>query len=155
MKFYKIPLLVSFAIVLIAGVSSCKKITEDQLINGLWQVNKVTIDTSTSNYLNTLPHYGNSDDCCAYKLAFEKDNVVIAYYITYDSFTRYDIGTWEATAYKEVYISVDDFIDGTFKVAQPVSNIKRRILTSEDNHIKALEGTPLDTAKTVIDMLNI
>lgn len=155
MKFYKIPLFISFAVALIAGVSSCKKITEDQLINGLWQVNKVTIDTSTSNYLNTLPYYSNGDDCCEYKLAFEKDNVVIAYYITYDSFARYDIGTWEATAYKEVYINVDDFIDGTFKVAQPVSNVKRRILTSEENHIKAFDNTALDTALTTIEMQNI
>ncbi len=133
--------------------NSCKKITEDQLINGLWQVNKVLVDTSTNNFLNTLPFYPDGNDCCAYKLDFEKDNTVIAYYIAYNNFNRISAGNWQATGFNEVFIKVDSFIDGTFKITQPT--LKMRRLTSDENHLKVYDGTPLDTAKTVIEMEKI
>ena len=62
-------------------------------------------------------------------------------------------GNWEVTAYNELYVQVDSFMDGTFKITQP--GIKKRRLTSEENHIKAYDSTPLDTAKTVIDIVKI
>lgn len=143
-------LLTFIAATIVAGMGSCKKITQDQLINGLWEVTNVEIDTSTTNFLEThLPHYANGNNCCAYKLDFEKDNTVIAYYITNDSFNRYDLGYWEATAYKEVYIQVDSFLDGTFKITQPT--IKTRKLTSEENYIPALQ----DTLPTMFEMKKI
>ena len=137
------------------NITSCKKITQDQLINGLWRLNNVAIDTSTSNFLNTLPHYTDGNDCCAYKLDFEKDNTVIAYYINYNNFERIVAGHWQVTDYNEVFIQVDSFMDGTFKITQP--GIKKRKLTSNQNHIKAFDGTgsPIDTAKTVIDIEKI
>lgn len=151
------PLLLSLSVALVSVFyfSSCKKITQDQLINGLWQVNTVTIDTSSMNYLNTLVHYTDGNDCCTYKLDFEKDNTVIAYYITYNNFTKIVAGNWQVTAYNEVFVQVDSFMDGTFKTTNP--SPKHWKLTSDKNHIKLFDGTgsPLDTAATVIEMLKI
>lgn len=143
-------LLAFTAFIVVAGMGSCKKITQDQLINGLWEVTNVEIDTSTTNFLVThLPHYINGNNCCAYKLDFEKDNTVIAYYITNDSFNRYDLGYWEVTAYKEIYVQVDSFLDGTFQIAQPT--IKSRKLTSDENYVQALH----DTLPTMFEMKKI
>ncbi len=138
------------AFTMAVGFGSCKKITQDQLINGLWQVTNVQVDTSTANFLDThLPHFADGNNCCAYKLDFEKDNTVIAYYITNDSFNRYDLGFWEATAYKEIYVQVDSFLDGTFKITQP--SIKSRELNSDANYIPALG----DTLPTMFEMEKI
>lgn len=138
---------------LVFGVSSCKKITEDQLINGLWKVSNVAIDTSTTNYLNTLVHYTDGNNCCVYKLDFERDNTVIAYYIAYNNFEKIVAGNWKVTDYNEVYVNVDSFIDGTFKTTNP--SPRHWKLSSDANHIKSYDGTPLDTAKTVLDMQKI
>lgn len=153
MKTMRYFLFISTFVGITFSFNSCKKITEDQLINGLWQVENVSVNGSSTNYLETLPLYPDGNECCTYKLDFEKDNTVIAYYITYNNFNRISAGNWEATAYNEVYIQVDSFMDGTFKITQP--SIKKRVLTSDANHIKALDGTPTDTAETVIEMRKI
>jgi len=149
MKTMRYVLFISALVGITFSFNSCKKITEDQLINGLWQVENVSVNGSSDNYLETLPHFTDGNDCCAYKLDFEKDNTVIAYYITYNNFNRISAGNWEATAYNEVYIKVDSFMDGTFKITQP--SIKKRVLTSDENYIKALT----DTTETVIEMRKI
>ncbi len=150
----RVTLFLAIAVGFVLTFSSCKKITQDQLINGLWQVEKVKVSLDTvENYLTTLPQYREDDDCCSYKLDFEKDNTVIAYYIANGSFNRILAGNWQVTAYNEIYMQVDSFIDGVFKITQPA--IKRRVLTGERNHIKAYDGSPLDTVMTVIEMRKI
>lgn len=128
--------------------SSCKKITEDNLINGLWLLKEVNIDTSTVNYLTTLPHYSTGGDCCQYKMDFEKDGTMVTFYLTHDTLNAVQGGTWYVTQYKQVYIQVDNFIDGIFDIEQ--TTIKKRTLTSEQNHIEAFEvvNPLLDTAYT-------
>lgn len=148
----RIAFMSALALTVMLSFNSCKKITQDQLINGLWQVNKVTIDT-IDNYLTRLPSYNNGNDCCAYKLDFEKDNTVIAYYIANGNFNRIVAGNWEVTDYNEIYLQVDTFMDGIFKVSQP--SIKSRKLTGAENHVWAFDGTALDTAYTVIEMKKI
>src|SRR4051812_30071145 len=103
MKIYHSVFLLTLLSAITMSFNSCKKITQDQLINGLWRVNTVTIDTSSVNYLNTLQHYSEGNDCCTYKLDFEKDNTVIAYYITYNNFSKIVAGNWKVTNYNEVY----------------------------------------------------
>lgn len=152
-KLFRFASLISFLFFLAVAFNSCKKITANQLINGLWRVNAVYIDTSSVNYLNSLPNFTDGNDCCSYKLDFEKDNTVVAYYITYNNLHKISAGNWKVTDYNEVFVKVDSFMDGTFKITQP--NIKQRKLTSPNNHIKANDGTPLDTAKTVIWMEKI
>lgn len=132
----------------ICSFSSCKKITEDNLINGLWLLKEVNIDTSTVNYLTNLPHYSSGGDCCQYKMDFEKDGTMVTYYLTHDTLSAVQGGSWYVTQYKQVYIQVDNFIDGVFDIEQ--TTIKKRTLTSEQNHLQIYDGInpQLDTTYT-------
>lgn len=148
----RVTLLLAVVIGFVVTFSSCKKITEDQLINGLWQVTKINVEGDTiENLLTTLPFYNPNDENCSYKLDFEKDNTVIAYYIANGSFVTIHAGNWDVTAYNEIYVNVDSFIDGVFKIYQPPAS-KTRKLTGEENHIRYYDGTALDTALTTIEM---
>ncbi len=154
MNKFRLPLIASL-FSLCCFFSSCKKITEDNLINGLWLLNTVNIDTSTVNYLTAFPHYNTSVDCCQYKMDFEKDGTMLTFYLTHDTLHSVKGGTWYVTQYKQVYINVDDFIDGTFVIEQP--SIKKRILTCDKNHLKIYDGInpALDTTYTKLELTKI
>jgi hypothetical protein len=149
MKFLPLPVLFCLSAFVLFGFNSCKKITEDQIINGLWRVQTVNIGTPPSNYLLQLPHYADGNDCCFYKLDFERDGVVIAYYLTYDSLTSIEAGNWELNSGNEIVLKVGAFLDGTFDIEKPT--LKTWRLSSDENYVPAL----LDTAVTVMEMKKI
>ncbi|MDB5282600.1 MAG: hypothetical protein JWO06_1675 [Bacteroidota bacterium] len=140
---------------IVFSFNSCKKITTDQLVNGLWKLDEVYIDTTTSNYLNHLQNYSNGNNCCLYKIDFERDDRVVAYYLTYDTFTNVTAGIWNIPEYNKIYIKLDNFMDGTFDILKPTT--KKWDLTSGANHIKFLDGTnsPFDTTYTKLVMEKI
>ncbi len=148
----KIVKLLPAACLIVFAFSSCKKITEDQLIKGLWQVNTVKVDTISDNYLNRLPFYTDGNDCCVYKMDFEKDGTVITYYIAHNSLQYITAGSWELNSPKEIFIKVDNFIDGVFEIEKPT--LKHFILTSDENHVAAFDSIlpAIDTTYTKIDM---
>ena len=135
--------------------NSCKKITEDQLVNGTWQLNEVYVDTATSNYLNKLPNFAKGNNCCAYKMDFQKDDVVLTYYLTYDTFTYVIAGNWKVPTYNQITIKLDNFMDGTFDILKPSPGTWD--LTSSANHIKAFDGISpqFDTTYTKLVMTKI
>lgn len=137
------------------GFSSCKKITEDQVVNGLWVINWVQVGLSTDNYLNQLPHYSDGNDCCFYKLNFERDGVVLSYYIAHNNFVSVDAGNWSLNSGNEIVMKVGTFIDGTFDIEK--TSLKHWRLSSSANHIAAYDSInpQLDTAYTLIDMKKI
>ncbi|HWB61884.1 MAG TPA: hypothetical protein VG603_00130 [Chitinophagales bacterium] len=147
------PLLAIIGI--IAAASSCKKITESQLINGLWRINYVYIDSSTTNYISTFPGYSQGAGCCSYKMDFQDNGGCTAYYIVNDSVKYVAPGSWRLLTYSQVYMKVDNFIDGTFDITRPTG--KHWILNSDANHIKAYDNVnpQLDTTSTQIDMTKI
>jgi hypothetical protein len=155
MKLSRVIVLSCLLSVVLLGFNSCKKITQDQIINGLWSVQTVNVGSSTSNYLYQLPHYPDGNDCCFYKLDFERDGVVIAYYVTYDSLNTVQAGNWGLNSGSEIYLNVGDFLDGTFKIEKPT--LKHWKLSSPLNHIRAYDGIDpqLDTASITIEMKKI
>jgi hypothetical protein len=136
-------------------ISSCKKVTEDQLINGLWRIDEIYVDTISTNYLYNLPHYPEGNNCCAYKIDFERDGTVLAFYVTHDSINYVAPGIWYLPEYNKIYMKVDSFFDGTFDIAKPT--LKHFRLSSDANHIKAFDGVNpnMDTTSTKIDMVKI
>jgi hypothetical protein len=131
--------------------NSCKKTTESQLVNGLWQLNSVYIDTSTTNYLNKYPNFGGS--CCGYKLSFQQSDVLFGYYISNDSVKQLYTGTWTVNSYTQVYMKVDSFIDGTFTISRPT--LGHWELNSNKNHVAAFDNgvnQQFDTTYTKLDM---
>jgi hypothetical protein len=138
-------------IIIVALLNSCKKTTETQLVNGLWKLNSVNIDTSSANFLSSLPGFGNGHT--AYKLSFQESDVVFAYYVSNDSIIRYSVGTWTVPAYSQVYIKVDSFIDGTFNIDR--SSLYHWQLTSNYNHIASFDNgvnPQFDTTYTKLDI---
>lgn len=137
--------------------SSCKKTTEDQLINGLWRLEDVYLDTSTTNYLNKFPEFANGNNCCAYKMNFDESDVILAFYIANDTIKSLSYGTWNLVAYNQVYIKLDSFMDGTFNIAKP--SLKHWELTTSTNHVKAFDGmvppSPFDTCYTKVEMYKL
>jgi len=145
--------IVSLLSFILLTADSCKKTTESELVNGLWKLNSVIIDTSSSNYLNRFPNFAAGNNCCAYKLSFQESDILFGYYITNDSIIRLVTGTWNVTAYNQVYMKVDSFIDGTFNIARP--GINHWYLTTNYNHIAAFDhgvNPQFDTCYTKIDM---
>jgi len=149
-------LVISFLLlVLIFTLGACKKTTESELMNGLWQVNTVNLDTAGSNYLNTFPNFAGCANC-AYKLSFQEQDVVIGYYISNDSIKHISTGTWLVPDYTHVTIKVDNFIDGTFSITRPL--LSHWILTTSFNHVAAFDGgvnPQFDTCYTKIDMTKL
>jgi hypothetical protein len=155
MKFLRFIFVASATVAVIFSFNSCKKITEDQIINGLWRIETIHANGSTFNLLSELPHYPEGNDCCYYKLNFERDGIVIAYYLTYDTLNSVEAGNWELNSGNQISLKVGSFIDGTFKIEKPT--LKHWTLTSAFNHIRYYDLTNplLDTAVTNIDMKKI
>lgn len=140
-------------LLLLSSVTSCKKIQEDMLVNGLWKLNSITVNDTSSNILNTtLPLFSDGNNCCEYKLYFEKDGLVFAYYNTYDTSNTYAQGTWELEEYNKLYINLDKYFDGYFKVERKA--IKKYEFTSTSNHFRVFDNVnpDIDTAACVMLM---
>ena len=151
----KVVFIVSLTIILAFSVSSCKKTTQSELVNGLWEVTTVNLDTSSSNYLNKFPNFNGCGNC-AYKLSFQESDVVFSYYISNDSIVHLATGTWSVPSYSKVTIKVDDFIDGTFSITRPL--LTHFILTTNTNHVAEFDNgvnPQFDTCYAKIDMVKI
>lgn len=141
--------------VIAVGFNSCKKIQEYNLVNGLWRFNQVYIGGSTTNYLSGFPNYTNGNNCCAYKVDFQRDDIVFAYYLTNDTFSYVVGGSWHLNAYNEIQMHFDKYFDGTFIIKKTTE--KHYELNSDANHIKFYDGIDpvLDTTSTKIEMERI
>ena len=140
---------------IVFGFNSCKKITQDQIINGLWKVDGIYVGPNLDNYLNRLQHYTDGNNCCFYKLDFERDGVAFAYYLTYDSLNIVEPGSWYLNSGNEIYLKVGDYIDGTFEIAKPT--LKHWRLTSNSNYIAGYDtiNPQLDSVYTKVEMEKI
>lgn len=139
--------------VVLFTVASCKKIQEDMLVNGLWRMDKVVVNDTSSNIMNyTLQHFSNGNGCCEYKMYFEPDGVVFAYYNTYDTSNTFAQGTWELEEYNKLYINMDKYFDGYFKVVRKAA--KKYEFSSEANHFRVFDGvrSDIDTAACIMTM---
>ena len=155
MKSMKYLLVMGVIMAVLCGTNSCKKIQQDEFISGLWKLDAIYVDSSSTNFMNNLQNYTNGNNCCIYKMDFQRDDVVFGYYQTYDTFTAVSVGTWELTKYNEIFMRFDRYFDGTFKIEKTTN--KHYILTSEANHIRFYDGINdvLDTAFTKIEITRL
>lgn len=110
------------------------------IIKGLWRLDGFYIDTGTTNIMNsTLQYYDQGNNCCQYKMDFQDNNIVFGYYLTYDTFNYVKIGKWELRKYNELYVQLDEYVDGVFTIKKEAT--KKYKMTSDENYIKAF--TPL------------
>ncbi len=135
---------------------SCKKTTENQLINGLWSLKDVYLDTMTTNYLNNFYMFTYGHDCCFYKMDFNDNGELDGFYVTNDSINYVAVGHWSLLEYNRVYMDVDKFIDGNFTIKK--NTLTQWELTSDTNHIKLYDNgvnPQFDTAYTKLELYSI
>lgn len=156
MNRYKVLPSALVLLTLTALLPSCKKIQEDMLINGTWQLNAFYIDSSANNPSTfnamdlILPYYNQGGDCCRYVVDFADNDSVYAYYITYDTFNYIKSGSWELLEYNKIYVNLDEYVDGVFGIKK--ESPRHFILTSEANHIRYFDNISpaMDTSRVRI-----
>lgn len=145
---------------LLLTFSACRKIQEDNLIKGLWQVESISIDTLTmlnrnsvfvrnlidtanknnGNYLNAfLDGYSANASNAYYRLDYQRDGIVFAYYSIGDSNVYTTIGKWELPKANLLIQKVDRFLNGDFTVKQ--LNTTNYSYKSKNNYIRFLDDT--------------
>jgi hypothetical protein len=152
---FKPAVCISICVIVIGYFNSCKKITEDQLINGLWNLEEVYIDTSTSNYLATLPEFGSSAKCCFYKMYFQDNGTLLTYYVVHDSVKSINNGSWVLPDYNKVTMQFDIFVNGTFVINKP--SLSHWELITTGNRAPVIDNLhlPGDSAYTKLEMYKI
>ena len=152
MEFFKNCFLISGVCVVLV-FSSCKKIQNDNLINGVWTLNSVLLDSSLQNYLNyALPQFANGNNCCHYEIDFEKNDKAFGYYLTNDS-SYLVLGMWNLPEYNKIYIHLDNFIDGTFDIDK--KTMHHFVMSTDANRVKQYAvnyPSSGDTVKCVLDL---
>ncbi|MFN8288329.1 MAG: hypothetical protein U0V74_16350 [Chitinophagales bacterium] len=148
---------VILVIVIASGVSSCKKIREDVFIKGLWKMNGLYIDTIVTNQMNNLPHFTDGNDCCEYRLDFQDNDLLLAYYFTYDTLesNSFATGTWKLVNYNTIYLKLGEYIDGEFKIYKPSRTTFE--FKSNANHVAAFDliNPDLDTTTAIVEIEKI
>ncbi len=161
-----------FAVVLVLlSVHSCRKIREDNLVKGLWQLQAFKIDTLTLNNRNSsavrsfidtatanggdflhalLPGYSANKAEAYYRIKFERDDISFSYYNIGDSNIYTTLGRWDLPKAKLLYQKSDNFIDGFFDVINK-GNANEYEFVSELNYIRLLD----DTVKTTIKIKRV
>jgi len=134
----------SILVLFVAGMAlaSCKKVQQDMIVKGVWELKAFYPDTATTNLMNSiLPYYSNGGGCCRYKIDFQSDDIVFGYYITYDTFNYVKIGKWQLRKFNKIYVQLDNYVDGEFEIKK--SGRKEYTMTSEANYIRAFSPFPL------------
>jgi hypothetical protein len=156
----------SLLIVSVFSILSCRKIREDNLVKGLWQVQSIKIDTATINNRNSplvrafidtatanggdflhslLPNYTANKANAYYRIKFDREDISFSYYNINEANVYTVLGRWDLPESEEIYLNSDNFLDGTFEIVQK-GNVDNYEFTSDLNYIKTMN----DTVSTVV-----
>lgn len=159
--------LIALIVVVIATTASCRKIIENNLVKGLWEIESIAIDTTTLNNRNTpyvralinkananngnylhafLEGYTENQNKAYYRIKYERDGIVFTYYNIGDSNVYTTIGKWELIKADEIHQKVDRFWEGVFDLKK--DGTTNYIYKSGMNYIKFLNDTVSITVKT-------
>ena len=135
---YAVPaVLLVVALITWAG---CKKIEEKVLLKGVFQLNSFYLEGSEDNFMRVaLDGYDEPEGCCTYLIDFQDDGDAFGFYYRNDTLDYVVRGEWELKAYHELYINLDDYVNGTFDVDR--QGKKKFQLTTNENTI-ILGGIP-------------
>lgn len=152
---------ISIAIALIVTTTfSCRKIREDNLVKGLWQIQSLKIDTNSINnrsnaavralidtaYANggnfmhsLLPNYTANKPNAYYRIKYDRDDIVFSYYNINETNVYTVLGKWDLLEADVMYQKTDDFIDGFFDVKNKSTNEYE--FSSSSNYISKWNDT--------------
>jgi hypothetical protein len=142
-------------------VTSCRKIREDNLVKGLWQVQYFKIDTTTINnrsnpvvraFIDTaaanegdflhslLPNYTANKANAYYRIKYDREDISFSYYNINEVNVYTVLGKWDLPKEETITLSSDNFLDGTFEIVNK-GNYDTYDFKSELNYIKTLNDT--------------
>ena len=138
-------LLCLFALVFITvSHSSCVKLQNKVLIKGTWELVFYSLDykndTTGINFMQTLPGYTQSADCCRYMIDFKDDGLVTGNYYVLDTLNYSVDGTWSLDEKSMLQIKLDKYVDGLYEIDR--QNRKNYVLTTDENTL-TIGGNPL------------
>lgn len=154
------------SILTLTSIVACRKIEEDNLIKGLWQVESIAIDTLTmlnrsspfvrnlidkanandGNFLHSfLEGYTVNQSNAYYRIDYQRDGIVFTYYNIGDSNVYTTIGKWALPKSDEISQRVDKFWDGSFDLSK--DGTTKYLFKSGNNYIKFLNDTVSMTVK--------
>ncbi len=142
-------------------VTSCRKIREDNLVRGLWQVQSFKIDTNTINnrsnsavraFIDTatvndgdflhslLPDYTANKNNAYYRIKYDREDISFSYYNIDEANVYTVLGRWDLPKAETIVLSSDNFLDGTFDIVNK-GNADLYEFKSDLNYIKILNDT--------------
>ena len=127
-------------VIFIAALSSCKKIQENKIINGKWQVIKVELNGDSANAMEVfLQGYKTNAVCCRYIVNFRDDNTCSATYYRNDSIIYSVEGEWELKKFNLVYVKLDRYVNALLDIDRHSRTYYT--LHSDENEVEALNQT--------------
>jgi hypothetical protein len=138
-----------FAITLLA--SSCKKIQNNVLIKGKWNVERVKSDFLTlENSMDLLiPGYVSNNECCRYIVDFKDDQTVTGTFYKDNQVMQIDSGEWKLDEFNLLYIQLGKYINGTFDINKDSKRFYK--LTTDSNSAQFLPSQ-VTVSKVVMDI---
>ncbi len=131
---YALLCLLAFGIITVS-LSSCVKIQNRVLIKGTWELVNYSLDYKTDttghNFMEILPGYTQSGDCCRYMIDFKDNGLVTASYYVLDTLNYTVDGTWSLDEKSMLYINLDQYVDGLYEIDR--QNRKNYIMTTDSN----------------------
>ncbi len=136
------------AVILSLGIlilfNSCKKIQENKILNGTWEVVKVELGQSDFNVMETfLRNYKSNHVCCKYIVDFREDNTCSGAYYYNDSLVYAVEGEWELKEFNLVYVKLDQYVFADLEVNRHSKMYYS--LDTDSNTVAALNNEVLPT----------
>lgn len=140
-----------FAVAITLLVSSCKKIQNNVLIKGKWNVEKVKSDFLTlENSMDLLiPGYVSNNECCQYIVDFKDDQTVTGTFYKDKQVMQIDSGEWKLDEFNLLYIQLGKYINGTYDINKDSKRFY--ILTTDSNNAQFLPNQ-VTVSKVVMDI---
>jgi hypothetical protein len=137
------------AITLLA--SSCKKIQNNVLIKGKWNVERVKSDFLTlENSMDLLiPGYISNNECCQYIVDFKDDQTVTGTFYKDKQVMQIDSGEWKLDEFNLLYIQLGKYINGSFDINKDSKRFYK--LTTDSNSAQFLPSQ-VTVSKVVMDI---
>jgi len=129
---------------ILISFNSCKKVQEDKILSGTWEVVKVELGESDFNVMETfLRPYKSNHVCCKYIVDFRDDNTCSGTYYRDDSLIYTVEGEWELKEFNLVYVNLDKYVFADLDVNRHSKTYYT--LDTDSNTVKALNNEVLAT----------
>lgn len=124
--------------------SSCKKIQENKIINGTWEVMKVELNHQDANVMEIfLNGYVSNAECCHYIVDFKENNICTGTYYQNDTIVYSKTGEWKILEFNLVYVNLDLYVNADLNVNR--HSKQYYTLDSETNKVAVFGGDEIPT----------